>query len=307
MGWRDLDSGYLFILFGIFAWSTQAFVTKIMVTKLGFFSIYIFSSLFTAITAFVFYYALYKGRMDFRFLAHPSKIIIISIPLALANFLLFASFGMLTATNVIILLYIYPIFMSVIHSMAFKKRLTTREIIGLSMGFVGIFIFATGGNPMALHVGNFMADIIVLIAALSWAMYLVLQKKYSFEEFSSNGVAFLLSTLYALPIIIAYPAFLPHGLVLPNLKILLMLLYFSIVTFAIGNVVYVKGLKKTMIVHTALLTYLPPIIAVGLDFLVLKEGIFWYDLVPILFIFIGYFVVSKEKDKAVLSENRDVL
>lgn len=288
----DLDSGYLFIFIGILAWASQAFVTKIMVTKIGFFSVYVFASLFTAITAFAFYFVLYKGKMDFSFLSHPHKIILISILLTLANLLLFASFGLIEASNVIILLYIYPIFMGLIHSVMFKKRLTRRETIGLAFGFVGIFVFATGGNPLALHVGNLFVDLMVLAAAFSWALYLVMQKKYNFEEFSSNGVAFLLSTLYAVPIIIAIPSLLPHGLIIPNLNILMLILYFSIVTFAIGNVAYVKGLKKTKIINTALLTYLTPIIAVVLDFLVLGEAVFWYDLAPILLIFIGYFVIS---------------
>jgi drug/metabolite transporter (DMT)-like permease len=295
MGWRNLDSGYLFIFFGILAWASQAFVTKIMVTKIGFFSVYFFASLFSAITAFVFYLILNKGKLNFDFLRHPYKIILISVFLTLANFLLFRSFGLLPATNVIILLYIYPIIMSIIHSIMFKKRLTLKEIVGLTLGFIGIFIFATGGNPLSIHVNNLLADTMVIIAAFSWALYLVIQKRYNFEEFSSNGVAFTLSSLYALPIILIFPSFLPHGLVLPGPNVLILLLYFSIVTFALGNVIYVKGLKKTKIVNTSLLTYLTPLIAIVLDFLFLGEQIFWYDLVPIGLIFIGYVLLMGNK------------
>lgn len=290
-----MESSYLLILLSIFVWSTQAFVTKIVVTGIGFFSVYVFASLFTAITAFAFYFVLNRKKIDFGFLMHPGRIILVSIFLTLANFLLFSSFGMVPASNVIILLYIYPILMSILHSVIFKIRLTKREILGLSMGFIGVFLFATSGNPMSLHFSNPVVDIMIIIAAFSWAFYLVLQKKYRFEEFSSNGVAFLLSTLYALPLIILVPTLLPHGLILPNLNVFMLLIYFSIVTFAIGNVAYVKGLKNTKVVNTALLTYLTPILAVILDYLVLGESIYWYDLLPLLFIFLGYFAIRWKK------------
>jgi len=294
MGWREPKLGYLLILLGIFAWSTQAFVTKIIVTSIGFFSTYFFASLFTTVTALVLYLILYRNKIDFSFLFSPLRIIILSIFLTIANFLLFASFEVITATDVIVLLYIYPILMSVEDSVIFKRKLTNREIVALSLGFIGIFLSITKGNPLTLHIGDIFADILVLIAAFSWATYLVLQKRYNLEEFSSNGIAFLLSTLYSLPIIIIFPKLLSYSLVFTDINILLLLLYFSIVTFALGNVLYVKGLKRTKIVNTSLLTYLTPVIAVILNFLVLKEEIFWYNLLPLLLIFIGYLLINKK-------------
>jgi len=294
MGWREPKLGYLLILLGIFAWSTQAFVTKIIVTSIGFFSTYFFASLFTTITALVLYLILYRNKIDFSFLFSPLRIIILSIFLTIANFLLFASFEVITATDVIVLLYIYPILMSVEDSVIFKRKLTNREIVALSLGFIGIFLSITKGNPLTLHIGDIFADILVLIAAFSWATYLVLQKRYKLEEFSSNGIAFLLSTLYSLPIIIIFPKLLSYSLVFTDINILPLLLYFSIVTFALGNVLYVKGLKRTKIVNTSLLTYLTPVIAVILNFLVLKEEIFWYNLLPLLLIFIGYLLINKK-------------
>jgi len=297
MGWHKLRSeffGYLLILSAIFAWSTQAFVSRIMVESIGFFSVYFFASLFTAITAFVFYFFLNKNKIDFSFLSNLSRIIVLSIFLTITNFLLFASFELITATNVIVLLYVYPILMAVEDSLISKKKFTNKEIIALSLGFFGVLISITKGNPTTIDVSNIFADFLVLVGAFSWATYLILQKKYNLEEFSSNGMAFLLSTLYSLPIYFMFPQLLPNGLVFPNLDILLLLLYFSIVTFALGNVLYVKGLKRTKIINTALLTYLTPVIAIILNFFILKEKIFWYDLVPLLLIFIGYLIANKK-------------
>lgn len=294
----------MFIFIGIFAWATQAFVTKILVTDMGFFSVYFFASLFTAVTAFLLYLLLDRGRSNFGFLKKPYRILSISVFLSITNFLLFASFGMTEATNVIVLLYIYPILMSIVDSITFKKRLTGREIVGLTLGFIGIFVFATGGNILAFRFVNPFVDMMVLVAAFTWALYLVIQKRYNFEEFSSNGVAFSLSAIYVLPLILIHLSFLSNGLVLPNLKVLTLLLYFSVVTFAIGNVVYVKGLKRTNIVNTALLTYLTPTIAVVLDFVFLGEGIYWYDLVPIMLVFVGYFILKSGKKQVLDSKIR---
>lgn len=291
MGWRDLNLSYGYILAGILVWSTQAFVSKMLVTSMGFLSVYFFASLFTSITAFACYLIVSKGKPDFSFLKEPRKVLVMSVFLTLANFLLFASFGMLSASNVVVMLYMYPIFMSVLNSVIMKKDMSGSEIAGLAMGFVGIFIFATNGNVLSLHIDNVFANVMILTAALAWAAYLIVQKKYNFDEFGSNSVAFALSVVYVLPLL-AVGAFLPNGVVLPGQNSFLLLLYFSVVTFALGNVVYVKGLKKTKTVNTALLSYLTPVIAVVLDYLILNEKLFWYELVPIVFIFFGYAIIN---------------
>jgi drug/metabolite transporter (DMT)-like permease len=70
------------------------------------------------------------------------------------------------------------------------------------------------------------------------------------------------------------------------------------VTFAIGNILYVKGLKKLKTPNSAFMLYLTPFIALAWNFILLGETIRIYYLLPLVFIFIGYSIIifGKKKD-----------
>ncbi|MCL5239523.1 MAG: DMT family transporter [Candidatus Marsarchaeota archaeon] len=297
-----MERDYLYVLLAILIWSTQAFVTKLLVTSLSPVIVYFFSSLLAGATLLILYFLLNKGASARRIFKKPGKILIISVLLGASNLLLFTSFSMLQASSVVITLYVYPILMAIFNSLLFTKKFETRELVGVLFGFLGIFIFATGGSLTTLHIESSYGYLMVLGGAVAWALYLIVQKHFGLEVVSSNGLAFLISALFALPLLTLINL---SGIYsISNPQILVMLLYFSVMTFGIANILYLNGLRKVRVINGALGSYLTPVIAVILNYLVLGELIFWYDIVPILFVFIGFLVINWNAVSAALPKLR---
>lgn len=293
MGWRFSGSGYLLVFAGVLMFASQATVAKILIMRMGVFSFYVFVSPLCALVAFAFCFALKRGGFGFRMLRkNPAGLLLVSVFLALNNFLMSVSLGMASASDVVILYYVYPLLVVVLDSAIFRVPLTGREVLGVLLGFVGVVVFATGGT-FVFRFSSLLVDSMVLVSSFSWVLYLLVQKRFGFEEFSSNGFAFLFSTFYPLPFFAVF-RFLPHGLVLPGPRLFLLLVYFGLIG-SLGNVAYVKGLKRLRAVNVALLAYLTPSFSIALNWLVLGEAVGWPELVPLLLVFLGYTIIDSNR------------
>lgn len=286
--------GYDSIILAIVIWSTQTAVSKVIVESLGFIATTFYVSIGTALAALTVALILKKGS-DMKAATRSWRaLILISIPLTIANLLLFYALTMITASEVIVLLYIYPIIIMLLDLLIISHRISYLELIGMLIGFAGVYLLISYNNSFNINSSTFLSAVLVIVAAISWAFYLILQKKYVFEEFSSNALYFSISSFILLPIFLIWQ---PR---VPTINNLYLIIYMGVVTFAIGNVLYVKGLKKLKMPNSAFILYLTPFIALVWNFILLSETIRIYYLLPLVFIFIGYSIIvfGKKKDNA---------
>lgn len=289
---------YNYILLAIGIWSTQAFATKILVTALGPILVYFLASILAGTTLLIFFFLLNKKASLNSLFRRFRQVIIISALLSAANLMLFTSFALMQASGVIIILYIYPIFMVVMNSVIFTKKVEVRELVGILIGFLGILIFTTNGTLTTFRFENTFGYLLVLGGAFFWALYLIVQRHFQLETVSSNGIAFLLSAVYALPLLLLVST---HTIINHfDIENVSLLIYLGMITFGMANVLYITGLKKSKIINAALTNYLTPVMAVVLNFLVLGESIFWYDFAPIACVFIGYVTIEWKLVKRII-------
>ncbi len=286
--------GYDLVILAIVIWSTQTAVSKVLVGSLGFIATTFYVSIGTALAALAVALALKKGSAIKVAMRSWRVLILISIPLTIANLLLFYALMMITASEVIVLLYIYPILIMLLDLLIISHRMSYLELLGMLIGFAGVYLLINYNNSFNINSSTFLSAIMVIVAAISWAFYLILQKKYVFEEFSSNSLYFFVSSLILLPIFLIWQPRVPAA------NNLYLIIYMGVVTFAIGNILYVKGLKRLKTANSAFMLYLTPFIALVWNFILLGETIRMYYLVPLAFIFVGYCIIifGKKKDSA---------
>jgi drug/metabolite transporter (DMT)-like permease len=82
-----------------------------------------------------------------------------------------------TATNAVLLIDINVVFIAILASFILKERLTVGVRYGLVIGIVGVIIVATEGEMANIFTGSFVGNVIVFIAGIVWAFYVVYQKK----------------------------------------------------------------------------------------------------------------------------------
>ncbi|MEX0609433.1 MAG: DMT family transporter [Balneolaceae bacterium] len=83
------------------------------------------------------------------------------------------------AANAAVMLGTIPIWVALLSQFFTDEKLTTFKAIGVFLAFAGVIFIITGGNnPISLESDTFVGNLITLAAALCWAIYTILSRKY---------------------------------------------------------------------------------------------------------------------------------
>ena len=178
-----------------------------------------------------------------------------------------------TASNSALLMATSPIFVLIGSSLFLRAEVTFRTGVGIFISFAGVFLVIQGDwKGWAMSSETFQGDLIIIAAAVFWALFTVLAKKL-LKEYSSLKV-----TAYVM--FIGTILFLPF---LPNEKgggwgEISGLAWFSVLYVAIlGNCVayffWIRGIQKIGPLRTILYQYLMPVTAILFSIPFLKENI----------------------------------
>ncbi len=171
-----------------------------------------------------------------------------------------------------ILISTTPLFAFVFaHSLTKDEKLTTKKLIGVILGILGVSLMI--GIDSIKGLGNgVIGESLCLIASFSYAMAGIFGKRL-------KGIPTLLtatgqvtmSTILLIPIVL----FIDHPLALkiPNATSLLSVLSLGVFSTALAYLIYFKLLQKSGATNTLLVTYLIPISALLLGIEVLNEVI----------------------------------
>lgn len=98
----------------------------------------------------------------------------LGIIFAVSSLTLFMSYTYIDAGIASTILFIYPVLVAVIMAAFFGEKISKRTVIAIILTSVGISLFYKGGNGQPL---NLKGVALVLISALSYAVYMVAIKK----------------------------------------------------------------------------------------------------------------------------------
>lgn len=72
-----------------------------------------------------------------------------------------------------------PLFVLVEQYFVRGERIVPRQIVGIFLGFAGVFVLTIGSLRGNADLGSFVGNIVIFLGTLSWASYLVLSKRLS--------------------------------------------------------------------------------------------------------------------------------
>jgi len=195
-----------------------------------------------------------------------------------------------TASNSALLMATSPIFVLLGSSLLLRTEVTSRAILGIFLSFVGVFLMIQGdwkGGVMGSE--TFQGDLIIIVAAFSWALFTVLAKRL-LREYSSLKVTAYVMFIGAL-------LFLPF---LPNEKgggwwKISGLAWFSVFYVALlGNCLayflWIRGIQTIGPLRTVLYQYLMPVATILLAVPFLKETLTAIQICGAAVVFGGIFL-----------------
>ena len=164
-----------------------------------------------------------------------------------------------TASNSGLLMATSPIFVLLLSSLFLRNEVTLRAALGILIAFLGVFLVIEGDwKGWRMKSENFQGDLIIIGAAIFWAMFTVLAKRF-LKQYSSVKV-----TAYVM--IIGTILFLPF---LPNEKgggwaeiswlAWLGVLYVAIMGNGLAYFLWIRGIQNIGPMRTVLYQYLMPI------------------------------------------------
>jgi drug/metabolite transporter (DMT)-like permease len=151
-------------------------------------------------------YTLYtrKRGMQTGFNWRTNSLLFLALGLTGVTFLYvlqFYSLKFVTATTGSILINLNVIFATILSGIL-KERMAAKKLIGVSLAFMGVIVLATnGGSPTDSAPGQSTGALLMVGAAVCWALYSILTKKvlHLFSASTITSVTFVIGTICLLP------------------------------------------------------------------------------------------------------------
>ena len=206
-----------------------------------------------------------------------------------ADLLYFYGLTQTSVINATIIGHLQPVFVIFLTWFFLKsEKINKNDYFGIFLKILaGLFTSAkTTKNLMEFNIGSF-GDLMVLIAAVSWATTGLCMKKYishlnsgviTFYRFGISSFAFFIYFLWNLKFFI------------PNIYHLLVGLIVGI-----GTILYYEALKRIKVAQVSAMELSSPVLAALLGFLILNETVSYLQMAGILLLILGVFFISRKE------------
>ena len=215
----------------------------------------------------------------------------------LFNFLFYESGHRTTALNIGILQGSIPIFVLIGVFCVYRTRITWLQVIGVLIGFLGVFTVATGAFPSeVLQLSFNLGDLMMTAACLVWAGFTIgLRNKPPVPSVILFAMFCVIATLISAPF--AIYEFIFNGATVPTLRGWLVLLYIAVCASTFGQLFYLRSVDLMGPSRAGMFLNLIPIVGALLAIIVLGESFFFYHGVALILILGGLWLSRQPSSK----------
>ena len=245
------------------------------------------------IAGLVFMPFLLRKKKRSLFKAYLPAILIIAIVSNAIPFTMFAYASLGATSNMLGILNGTTAFLTTIIAYFWlKEAVTSKQIIGLFFGFIGVLILVNPSNGST----TLMASLCAMIGSLCYAFNATYLQKYhsNSDKIVLIGWSMLFGGLFMIPL----ASFnLPNAM--PDTNSILALFWLAVISTGVGYLAYVRLIDRIGAVKTATLTYLLPVFSIIWGAIFLQEQITIFILGGFIFVMMGmYYANTSSKLKS---------
>ncbi len=280
---------YIYISFAILGWASTAAVVKLLVQELSNLQVIFYSFIFSVIS--LFGIVLFQKKL--HLLKQYSKKDYLkmmglgTLGCFIYFILFFGAFMYASAQEVFIINYLWPIMVVMFAIIILKERLSPLKILGILLGFFGVYIVATQGNLLSFSFTNLKADVLAILGAVSYGLFSVLGKKYNYERFTSMLIYYITGFILITITVFFFSSF-------PKLTFLQLIgiVWLGIFSNALPYVFWFKALEYGDTSRMANLIFLTPFLSLVYIYILLTEKILLASFIGLAAIVAGILVQS---------------
>ena len=212
--------------------------------------------------------------------------------MALNMLTFFKGLSMTTPINASVIMVITPIIVLIFSAFLLKEKATKRKLFGIFIGMFGAILLIVYGNEIGMSSNAVLGNILVLINATSYALYLILVKNLTLKYHPLT----LAKWLYLFGLFLVLPFGLQEFKQIDWAEIpingLLRISYVVVFTTFLAylfNLFAIKKLKPTTI---SIFIYLQPVLATTYALIVGSDVLNEIKIMATILIFVGVYLVS---------------
>lgn len=281
--------GVATILLASIMWAIEPILAKLSYETSDFLQTSAIRAMVAALTAFVYLILTRKSALRVTRQQLSPLIYIALVGTLVADFMYFVALSQIPVINAVIIGHMQPIFIIAFGFFLLKSdALTKFDYLGISLLIISGLLVTTQTieNLLALRFGT-RGDLIVLSATIAWATSAIVMKKY-LTSMDAGVITF-------------YRFFLPSLLFIAYLGLTSSLFIANIyqvcigVIIGIGTILYYEGLKRLKAAQVSGLELSTPFFAAILAFFFLEERTTFMQIIGIVLLFGGVYLISKKE------------
>src|SRR5690554_2802031 len=224
------------------------------------------------------------------------RLTLCAVLMVYANQIMFTT-GMQTAsaTNSSIVLALSPLVASLLAALIFRETLTGVRVLGIALGFGGVFAVVFSGQGAALS-GPTWGDVLIFAAMLSFVGGGLLIQDLA-RQFNALTISCIIYTIGAV-FLCVHVSFSSASLDLavlaaPGVWPWLLMIFSGVMATAVCNVIWNRAIAELGVARTSLFQYWIPVFGVGFAILLLGEAFSWWHLVGLVGILLGTYLGTR--------------
>jgi len=196
-----------------------------------------------------------------------------------------------TASKTALLVNVNVVIIPVLMVLFFREAMTRLKVTGILIGTFGVVVVATKLNPASLVGGQFLGDVLVFIAGVVWAFYVVGAKKM--VDHGGDYVALTAGILATTALLAAIPLFFVGWPLPANENGWFGIAYLGLVPTFTPLMLYVASMRTISPTISGLLILLEVVVAAILSFVLLRDPLDIFTLAGGALILFGAYVVTR--------------
>jgi len=196
-----------------------------------------------------------------------------------------------TATKTALLVNVNVVIIPALLVVFFREAMTRTKVAGILIGTFGVVVIATKLDPASLAGGQFAGDLLVFVAGVIWAFYVVGAKRL--VDRGGDYVALTAGILSTTALLAAIPLFFVRWPLPTNVSGWLGIAYLGLVPTFTPLMLYVASMRTISPTISGILILLEVVVAAILSFVFLQDALSAYTVAGGAMILLGAFVVTR--------------
>src|SRR5947209_8127426 len=198
-----------------------------------------------------------------------------------------------TASKTALLVNVNVVIIPLLMVLFFREAMTRLKVAGILIGTLGVVVVATKLDLASLAGGQFAGDLLVFVAGVVWAFYVVGAKKM--VDRGADYVALSAGILATTALLAAIPLFFVGWPLPTNGNGWLGIAYLGLVPTFTPLLLYVASMRTISPTISGILILLEVVVAAVLSFLFLRDPLDAYTLAGGALILFGAYVVTRSE------------